>query len=62
MTEMTKDGIDLEIAEIERNAIDKMLEKVPIDEIVRNYLGDEKANHLNGLYEELDKLDEEPRK
>ena len=59
---MTKDGIDLEIAEIERNAIDKMLEKVPIDEIVRNYLGDEKANHLNGLYEELDKLDEEPRK
>ena len=49
MTTMSKDGIDLEIGVIEQDAIDRMLEKVPIDELVRDYLGDGKAR------DELDK-------
>ena len=58
MAEMTKDGIDLEIGVIEKDAIDRMLEKIPIDELVRDYLGDTKAERLNELYEELEKLNE----
>ncbi len=59
MAKMTKDGIDLEIGVIEQGAIDRMLEKVPIDELVRDYLGDGKAKRLNDLYEAKDKLDKE---
>jgi len=58
-TKMTKDGIDLEISVIEQDAIDRMLEKVPIDELVRDYLGDGKAERLEHLYEAQDKLDKE---
>ncbi len=58
MAKVTKDGIDLEIGVIEKDAIDRMLEKIPIDELVRDYLGDTKAERLNELYEELEKLNE----
>ncbi len=62
MTTMSKDGIDLEIGVIEQDAIDRMLEKVPIDELVRDYLGDEKAKRLNDLYKARDELDKEVTK
>ena len=49
--------IENEIGDIRQCAIDRMFEKVPLDEIVRDYLGDEKAARLAGLYDELEKLD-----
>ena len=59
MAEKTKDEIEAEITRIEQDAIDRMLEKIPIDELVRDYLGDKEADRINSLYEEQDKLGEE---